>query len=244
MAPAPPPPMSRMPSATYEVLHDDGSVLVVSKAPGVLTVGHPGTRERCLLDDLRRDGHRVAPVHRLDRDTSGVLLLCLDPALRSRFEEAFRQRDVEKHYLALVHGTPPSRKGVVDVPILDLGASSKVDRRGRRAVTRFEVLEQFAAGASLVRLVMETGRHNQIRVHMAHLGNPLLGDEKFGRRRIAGARAGSTAAPRCMLHAERLALTHPASGARLDVSCAAPADFQALLAGLEGGPHSRERSRR
>lgn len=213
---------------TYRVLHADDTLMVVDKAPGVLVVQHPGTQQRCLLDDLRRDGHKVAPVHRLDQETSGVLLLCLDPAWRKDLEDLFRQREVEKTYLALVSGQPASRKATIDLPILDTGKGARVDRRGRPAVSRYEVLESFRGQTSLVRVTMETGRHNQVRVHMAHIGHPLLGDRKFARRREEPGPAASRPR-RSLLHAESLALTHPATGRRLRLRCDPPADFQACL---------------
>lgn len=222
------------PRPTYRVLHADATLLFVDKAPGVLVVPPPGSHERCLLDDLRRDGHAVAPVHRLDRDTSGVLLLCLDPAHRAALEDAFRKHEVVKEYVALVHGVPPERRATIDLPIKDLGPTAKVDRGGRRAVTRYEVLRTLpghAAGGtvSLLRLVPESGRHNQIRVHLAWLGHPLLGDATYGRRPRG---TGGWRAPRCLLHAERLALRHPATGARLDVHAPLPADMEEALAVL------------
>ncbi|HEX5011364.1 MAG TPA: RluA family pseudouridine synthase [Planctomycetota bacterium] len=221
-------------AATYAVLHRDPTLLVVDKAPGVLVVPPPGSRERCLLDDLRRDGFKVAPVHRLDRDTSGVLLLCLDPAQRAALEDAFRRHEVTKEYLALVRGVPPTKRATIDIPILDQGATARVDRRGRRAVTHYEVLRTLpgrSAGgtASLVRLSLESGRHNQVRVHMAHIGHPLLGDSKYGRRD----RDGAAFQPgRCLLHAERLGLRHPATGRPLEVTAPLPADMEEALAAL------------
>ncbi|MDG2149338.1 MAG: RluA family pseudouridine synthase [Planctomycetota bacterium] len=221
-----------MTAATYRVLHQDEQVLVVSKAAGVLTVARPGSRERCLLDDLRADGLAVAPVHRLDKDTSGVLLLNLDRSVRSDLELLFRKRQVEKTYLALVRGKPQSRKAVIDVPILDQGRTARVDRSGKRAVTRYETLESWGAAASLLRVQMETGRHNQIRVHMAHLGHPLLGDDKFGRRERGSRRSDMPHARRAMLHAEKLAFVHPATNKRLEVSCQPPSDFAAVIEAL------------
>jgi len=218
-----------MKGPTYTLLHRDECVVIVDKAAGVLTVQHPGTTERCLLDDLRRDGMAVAPVHRLDRETSGVLLLCLDKTLRKPLEQAFRKRQVQKTYLALVSGCPSSPKATIDLPILDHGATAKVNRRGRPAVTHYEVLESFAPRAALVRLTMATGRHNQIRVHMAHLGHPLLGDRKYGRR----GKGGTDEARRSMLHAESLALDHPAGGPRLKASCSPPPDFAEQLERLK-----------
>ncbi len=235
-----------MSAATYSVLYEDEHVLAVDKAPGVLTVGHAGSKQRCLLDDLRRDGHRVAPVHRLDRDTSGVLLLSLDPDTRGALQAAFRERTVDKRYLALVHGRPRPARATIDVPILDQGATARADRRGKRAVSHYEVLETFSGpwgAAALVGVRMETGRHNQVRVHLAHVGHPLLGDAKFGRRRrgpqSTRATGGSPAIParRAMLHAERLALPHPAHGQRLEVCAAPPPDFEACLRALGGNAH-------
>jgi len=221
---------------TYAILHRDDTLLVVDKASGVLTVAAPGSRERCLLDDLRADGFKVAPVHRLDRDTSGVLLLCLDPARRAELEQAFRQHAVRKEYLALVHGVPPERRATIDVPIRDLGATARVERGGGRAVTHYEVLRKLpgrgAGGtASLLRLTPESGRHNQVRVHMAHIGHPLLGDDKYGRR-PRGPQAFRPA--RCLLHAELLALRHPATGRPLELRAPLPEDMQAALAELAG----------
>ena len=219
-----------MAAATYEILHRDATLVVVDKAPGVLTVGAPGSKQRCLLDDLRRDGLAVAPVHRLDKETSGVLLLCLDKAQRAALEQLFRTRSVTKEYLALVHGRPASPVGTLDLPILDKGATAQVDRRGRPAQTRYEVLESLG-GVSLVKLQPTTGRHNQIRVHMAYIGHPLVGDRKFGQRpRSRGPRGDDREARRTLLHASRLAFEHPLGGRPLDLTCEPPEDFQAVLA--------------
>lgn len=227
-----------MSASTYRILHRDATLLVVDKAAGVLTVGHPGSRERCLLDDLRRDGLKVAPVHRLDQQTSGVLLLALDPQHRAALEEAFRRHEVRKQYVALVEGVPQSKRATIDVPIVDEGKTARVARGGRRAVTRYEVLETLAGRAALVRAWPESGRHNQIRVHFAHLGHPLLGDRKYGRRGGGGGARGGRggrgapgprSAERVMLHAERLSLRHPATGRPLEVEAPLPEDFAGLL---------------
>lgn len=229
--------------APYRVVAEVDGLLVVDKAPGVLTVPHgdgggrggAGPGRPCLLDAVRGDGYTATPVHRLDRDTSGLLLLCLDPALRAPLLELFKGRAVGKDYLALVHGRPQPARATVDVPIHDEGATARVDRRGKRAVTRYEVLEDVSSSrgtASLVRCAMETGRHNQVRVHMAHLGHPLLGDDKFGRRRRGGA---GPRVRRAMLHAERLALTHPATERALEFRCDPAPDFADLLEALRAG---------
>jgi len=227
---------------TYTVLHADTTLLVVDKAPGVLSFPLPGRRERCLLDDLRRDGHKVLPVHRLDRETSGCLLFGLDPAHREALEAAFRRHEVDKQYLALVHGVPSRPRASIDIPILDEGPRARVDPRGRRAVSHYVVEQAFPArgrnrpAAALVRITLESGRHNQARLHLAHIGHPLLGDDKYGRRpRGSPPGAGAAlSAPRCLLHAERLALRHPAGGKRLAVTAPLPPDFAAVLSELRG----------
>lgn len=209
---------------TYRVLYRDDALVVIDKAAGVLTVagdGGKGRPERCVLDDLRRDGLAVAPVHRLDRDTSGVLMLCLDKAVRADLEALFRKHEIEKDYVALVHGVPRPGAGTIDVPILDLGASARVDPRGRRAVSHFAVLEPLER-AALVQVRIETGRHHQIRLHLAHAGHPVVGDRKLGRRGASDPRARRT-----LLHAARLAFRHPVGGRRLVVEAPLPDDMQA-----------------
>jgi len=213
--------------ATYRVVHRDDVVLVVDKAPGVLTVAAPGRPERALLDELRRDGLAVAPIHRLDRETSGLLLFCIDPAHRGALEQAFRRRRVLKEYLALCHGVPRPARATIDVPIRDRGATAAVDPRGARAVTHYEVERALGRLAARLRLRIETGRHNQIRVHLAHVGHPVVGDRKYGRR---GPRA--LPARRALLHAARLRLEHPATGRPLDLRAAPPDDMAGLEAEL------------
>lgn len=208
------------------ILYEDEQLLVVDKPAGLLTVGHPGSKGRCLLDELRAIGRPVAPVHRLDRETSGLVLLSLAPhELREDLETAFRERRIEKTYLALVLGSPLSDRARLELPILDQGKTAKVDRRGRPAVTSYEVLERFAQ-VSLLRCKLETGRHNQIRLHLAHVGHALVGDRKFGHR---DARLTRVPVSRTLLHASALALKHPQSGERLAVEAPLPADFRAAI---------------
>ena len=213
------------------ILHEDEHLLLVDKPAGLLTVGHAGSKGRCLLDELRAVGRPVAPVHRLDQETSGVVLLSLAPhAHRADLEAAFRERRVEKTYLALVLGAPQTDRARLELPILDQGKTAKVDRRGRRAVTRYEVLRRYEH-VSLLRCHLETGRHNQIRAHLAHVGHPLVGDRKFGHR---DARLALVPAKRTLLHAEELALEHPATGARLRVEAPLPEDLARALESRRG----------
>lgn len=216
------------------ILFEDEHLLVVDKPAGLLSVGHEGAKGRCVLDELRALGRPVAPVHRLDRDTSGALLLSRAPhAQRAALELAFRKHEVDKHYLALVLGRPQSKRARIELPILDEGKTARVDRRGRPAVTHYELLH--AVGEwSVLRCTLETGRHNQIRVHLAHLGHALLGDRKFGH---ADPRMQRLAAPRCMLHAEQLGFVHPATGKPLQVRAPLPADMTELLAAAGVSTH-------
>ncbi len=226
-----------MSESLYTVVAEEPGLLVVDKAPGVLTVPHGSGRQPCVLDAVRGDGYTATPVHRLDRDTSGLLLLCLDPALRAGLLALFKGREVTKAYLALVHGRPQPDRATIDMPILDEGATATVSRRGKRAVTTYEVLEDVSTNAgmaSLLRACPLTGRHNQIRVHMAHVGHPLLGDDKFGRRHRGGS-GRSLKARRAMLHAERLAFRHPGTGRALEFTCAPAADFAEQLRVLRAG---------
>jgi len=215
------------------ILLEDEHLLVVDKPAGLLTVGHADAKGRCVLDELRAAGRPVAPVHRLDRETSGALLLSRAPhSHRAALEDAFREHAVAKHYLALVLGRPQSKRARIELPIHDEGKTARVDRRGRPAVTHYELLHA-ADGWSLLRCTLETGRHNQIRVHLAHLGHPLVGDRKFAH---GDPRLAKLPAPRCLLHAEQLGFTHPATGARVKVRAPVPDDMRALL-DAAGVPH-------
>jgi RluA family pseudouridine synthase len=192
---------------------------------------------------LRTRHPYLGVVHRLDRDTSGALAFALDPRTRQAMRELFRAHRVERHYLALVAGVPPADAGEVALPIRD---AYRGGRRGvargsepsRPALTRYRVLER-CPGAALLDVELHTGRQHQIRIHLAHLGLPVLGDSVYGRPASA-----APVAPRQMLHARLLALVHPVSGTPLRVSSPAPPDFERVLSALRarerrGPPGSR-----
>jgi 23S rRNA pseudouridine1911/1915/1917 synthase len=224
------------------VLFEDADIIVVDKAAGMVVhpaVGHSsGTLVNALLHhcgDLTGVGGERRPgiVHRLDRDTSGVLVAAKNEAALHALQAQFRGGRVLKEYLALVRGRPRLPNGRIETLI----GRSRQDRkkmstrpatRGRKAVTCYRVEEEFGA-AALLRVQILTGRTHQIRVHMAHLGCPVLGDRQYGRPR------GSHLAPRQMLHAETLALDHPRTGRRLTFRAALPADFREVLDGLRRG---------
>lgn len=230
------------PPRAPEILFEDADLLVVAKPAGLLSVPPSGGGRPNLLDRLRRQaaarGAQIFAVHRLDRDTSGVLVFARTEQARAALEEAFRTRAVEKRYLALVQGRPPRAGGTVRSFIEDRGMAARSHPRPRpgakEAVTRYRVLETFA-DAALVEALPDTGRFNQIRLHMVDLGCPIAGDRKY-----AVAARYRLKAPRVLLHAAGLAFPHPRHGRR--VSCAAPlpADFERILAALRSGAPPQE----
>jgi RluA family pseudouridine synthase len=209
------------------IVHEDADLLVADKPAGLLSVPTPGARGRTLLDALAAEGRAVLPVHRLDRDVSGLVVLARNEAARAALEALFRGRAVAKHYWALVRGRLRPDAGSFDDPIRDEGATARVDARGKPATTRWRVLERHAA-TSLVEVELVTGRYNQIRLHFAHHDQALVGERKYARGKDDVLRARRVA-----LHAWRLAFPHPTSGRPLALEAPLPADLAALLAAAE-----------
>ena len=223
------------------VLYEDGDLLAVDKPPGMVVHPAPGARRGTLVNAL---AHRFgaltgvgAPgrpgiVHRLDRDTSGVLLVARTTAALESLARQFRERTIEKRYLAIVRGTLEPAAGTIDRPIgrhpRERKRMAVRTHRGRAAVTRWKVLERFP-GATLVGLAPETGRTHQLRVHLAALGHPILGDAVYGKK---GARSSDLGLARQALHAEEIRFAHPSSGERLVVRSALPADLESVLVRL------------
>ncbi|WP_242345895.1 RluA family pseudouridine synthase [Anaeromyxobacter terrae] len=175
-------------------------------------------------------GAPVTLVHRLDRETSGVTVLARSAAAAAALAEAFRTGTPEKTYLALCARAPSPPEGRIDAPLGKDPARAglrRVDPRGDAAATRYRTLREGPL-AALVEARPETGRTHQIRVHLAHLGAPLLGDSRYGGPR----RVGEVAIPRVMLHARRLEIDHPSTGARLVLEAPVPEDLRAAEAAL------------
>jgi 23S rRNA pseudouridine1911/1915/1917 synthase len=219
----------------------DEHLVAVDKPPFVAAQATL-TTDRGALPELvgHLVGAPVSLVHRLDRETSGVCVLARTPEAVRVLSEAFRGGAAAKTYLALTARAPVPAEGRLDAP---LGRDPV--RPGRRAVlvagdpaiTRYRTLRCGPGGAALVECSPQTGRTHQLRVHLAHLGAPLLGDARYGGPR----RAGETGVPRVMLHALRLVLAHPVSGAPLSLEAPLPEDFRAVAAALvpaaaEGAP--------
>ncbi|MBI4348463.1 MAG: RluA family pseudouridine synthase [Elusimicrobia bacterium] len=230
--------------ARLDVLHEDRWLVAVAKPGGVLS--HPtdkivrGAATSILREQL---GQRLHLAHRLDRETSGVLLLAKDPETARALTERFTERRVRKDYLALARGRVAFERRVVELAIGREGAEIKVRQAvaagGQAAATEFERLASGKA-ASLVLASPKTGRLHQIRVHLAALGHPVLGDKLYSeggeaylkavRRELTAEDLAALGAERQMLHAWRLSLEHPATGRPLKLEAPPPQDFRRLCA--------------
>ena len=227
------------------VVHEDRALFVINKPPGLVV--HPGagnarhTLQNALLalDPKLALIPRAGLVHRLDKDTSGLLVVARTPEAHAALVAALAAREIGREYLAVCTGAMTAG-GTVDRPIgrhRTRRTRMAVRADGRRAVTRYRIAERFRAH-TLVRVELETGRTHQIRVHLAYLGFPVVGDPVYGgRRRIPAGCPPELAAelrafPRQALHAARLELTHPVSGRRLEWQAPPPDDMQHLLEAL------------
>jgi 23S rRNA pseudouridine1911/1915/1917 synthase len=220
------------------VVHEDDAILVIDKPAGLVVHPGSGNRSGTLLNALLHHvpGNAALPragiVHRLDKDTTGLLVVAKTLAAQTDLVRQLAARSVRRDYLALVHGVVAAG-GEVDAPIgrhPTARTRMAVVARGKPARTHYRVLERHGA-ASLVECSLDTGRTHQIRVHMASIGHPLVGDPAYGPRRESG-HAVLDAFPRQALHAARLALAHPVSGAPCEWRAPVPADFAALLGAL------------
>jgi 23S rRNA pseudouridine1911/1915/1917 synthase len=202
----------------YEVAFEDEHLIVVDKPAGVVVHPAPGHPTTTLSQALANRGAaggdewRPGIVHRLDRDTSGLLVVAKSEAVHRALQEQIRAREVTREYLALVVGRPDARSGTIDAPIgrdrRDRTAHSTATDSPREAVTHFEI-EQALPRTTLLRVTLETGRTHQIRVHLAAIGHPVCGDPQYGGS-PCGKRLGLT---RQFLHAAKLVFTHPITGA-------------------------------
>lgn len=213
-----------------DIVYEDDDLLVVNKAAGVAVhpgPGHPDdTLGNFLTDYYKKRGIPFVyrPAHRLDRNTSGLLVVARHAHAQERLKGQLHTGDFRRIYLAVCEGTPPQAEGVIDQPIGRADGSvlrREVRPDGADAVTRYRVVST-QNGRSLVRLELETGRTHQIRVHMAWLGHPLVGDFLYGNERPE--LIGRTA-----LHAWQLSLKHPLTGVRLELKAPVPKDMAALI---------------
>jgi 23S rRNA pseudouridine1911/1915/1917 synthase len=228
--PAAPP--ADVPDAPYAVPYRDEYLLVVDKPAGVVVHPARGHQSGTLSQALSgvaaggEDAARAGIVHRLDRDTSGLLVVARSEAVHRALRAALQAREITREYLALVEGRPPARTGTIDAPI---GRDRRIRTRmstdsdePRPAITHFEI-ERALPRTTLLRVRLETGRTHQIRAHLRAIDHPVVGDPEYGT-------AGRLGLERQFLHAARLAFDHPVTGERVDVSSPLPEDLQAALA--------------
>jgi len=212
-----------MPSPGYTVIHEDAHLLVVSKDCGVLTVPGIGPEKAdCLISRLQQRWRGARVVHRLDRDTSGVLVVALDADTHRALSMQFERRETRKTYVALAAGHPPKDAGEIDLPIRKDLVNTPLQivdfAHGRPSITGWEVRERLESPTrTRFGLMPVTGRSHQLRVHLLAIGHPILGDDLYAPPEV------KAMSPRLCLHAERLGFTHPATGASMDFS--ALADF-------------------
>jgi len=259
-----------------EILHEDDAIIVVNKRAGMIV--HPakghweGTLASALAHHFGQLSTRGGPtrpgiVHRLDRETSGVIVVAKNDQAHDALATQFKDRSVEKEYLAIVIGVPQMDRDRIDAPIGEHPSQREKkairldDPEARPAVTVYEVIERFT-GFAFVRALPQTGRTHQIRLHLAHARYPVLCDKLYGgraaltkleliRRDVIGhdtsaanARADEPLLERHALHAHRLTITHPATGERMTFEAALPADIEQTLAAMrQHRPYSSQTKR-
>jgi 23S rRNA pseudouridine1911/1915/1917 synthase len=238
LPPPPVPPQANpQPVPGLKVVYEDADIIVVDKPAGVAAHPTPGWTGPTVLQGLLAGGHTIATsgaaerqgiVHRLDANTTGLMVVAKSERAYSVLKQAFRDREVEKRYHALVQGHPDPLRGTIDAPIARHPSGDgrfAVVAGGRESVTHYDTIEAFPA-ASLVEVILETGRTHQIRVHMSAIRHPCAGDRLYGADPVLAARLGLT---RQWLHAVRLGFVHPVDGHRVEFISDYPDDLASTL---------------
>lgn len=231
-----------------DILFEDEHIIVVNKTAGVLTIPDRFGNKDSLLSALERRYGVVFVVHRLDRETSGLLCFARHESAHRHLSMQFEKHSADKFYLAITEGTVHQEEGAIDKPIGEhptVAGKMTIAMSGKASLTFYRVLERFKR-FTLVETLIKTGRTHQIRVHLQSIGYPLAVDPLYGKRsafflsEIKGKsyKSGKFSEEerplmeRCTLHSARLRIDHPASGERLTFQCPPPKDFQALLTQL------------
>ncbi len=254
LIPPPEPVLFKPEPIEIDILYDDEYLIVVNKPPGLVVHPAPGHYTGTLVNGLlyhfpELEGIggelRYGIVHRLDKDTSGVLVVAKNAAAHHNLAGQFKSRKINKGYLALVHGEMKSDSGAVSLPIgrhpVDRKKMSTRSRKSRCAETLWRVRERFE-GITLVELDLKTGRTHQIRVHFAAVNHPIIGDSVYGRRKVGKKVSFGknlfVAIPRHMLHAWCLGLTHPNTETAVSFEAPMPHDMEELIKALRHAGHS------
>ncbi|MEE4357057.1 MAG: RluA family pseudouridine synthase [Desulfococcaceae bacterium] len=228
------------------VLYEDTDIAVIDKPPGLVVHPAPGHYSGTLVNallhhcpDIAGIGGEMRPgiVHRLDQDTSGLLVIAKNAHAMAGLSGQFHQRTVKKKYMTIVHGQVKADSGIITLPVgrhpADRKKMSVISRKGKPAETRWQAKERFA-GMSLLEIDLKTGRTHQIRVHCAAIRHPVVGDPLYGSRagKIPDAKKLLTSVRRQMLHAKELSFVHPGSGRELHFASPLPEDMNRLLSAL------------
>ncbi len=231
-----------------EILYEDEHLIAINKPSGMVVHPGAGNPKATLVHGVLHHckglsgiGGKIRPgvVHRLDKDTSGVIVMAKNDVAHQRLSALFKDRQVKKHYLAIVSGRLPDRQGIVDKAIgrhpVRRTKMAIDEKRGRTALTKFWV-ERDLLAAQLVRIRIFTGRTHQIRVHMAHLGHPILGDATYGGPKVlrTNCEDKEITIPRQMLHAASLEMMHPVLKNNIYLEAPLPKDMMEILEMLSG----------
>jgi 23S rRNA pseudouridine955/2504/2580 synthase len=233
-----------VPPREFDILHEDDALMAINKPAGVAVHGGSGVSFG-VIEQVRRarpQARFLELVHRLDKETSGVLLIAKKRSALTALQDVFRHRQAHKTYAALVIGDWPASKKVIDSPLhkyLTGDGERRVrvsdeDDEGKRSITLVKVLQRLGGQCSFLDVTIKTGRTHQIRVHLSHEGHPIVGDDKYGDFALNKAMAKGTAVPglrfdRMFLHARELRLPHPVSGEALVFEAPLPAECRALV---------------
>lgn len=213
-----------------DILYEDEDIAVVNKPCGMVVHPAAGNASGTLVNALLHTLHglsgiggtlRPGIVHRLDKDTSGLLLVAKSDSAHIALSEAFQNRKIDKNYIAIVYGHLKTETGVITLPIARHPKNRKkmaVVQGGKEAITKYKILEEYP-NASYVLVNLVTGRTHQIRVHFAHIGHPILGDSVYGNQKTLNA------APRLMLHAKSVSFAHPSTGRQMCFEAPVPCEF-------------------
>ncbi|WP_297818836.1 RluA family pseudouridine synthase [uncultured Lactobacillus sp.] len=233
-------PLSLQPQNMHlDIIYEDQDVIVVNKPQGMVVHPSAGHPDKTLVNGLlyhtkelsqSSEGFRPGIVHRIDKDTSGLLMIAKNDVARESLEKQLAEKTNKREYLAIVHGNFDTKTGVINAPIGRNPNNRKqmaVTEKGKHAVTHFEVLEQFH-GYSLIKCILETGRTHQIRVHMRYIGHPIAGDPLYGPKKTLKGNGQ-------FLHAKTLGFEHPRTHQWLEFSAPVPEIFQKQIDILRDG---------
>ncbi len=226
----------------FSIIYEDDHMLACNKTPGLVV--HPGTghTHRDSLIELAVSylldkksivsGDEAALVHRLDRDTSGVILIAKNKRTLRLLHKSFLSREVEKEYRAVCHNRPPDLKGTISLNLFRTGGKEdgmkmRVDNRGRASVSRYSVTA-YSNGLSSIEVFLDTGKTHQIRVHMAHIGAPVVGDLRYGDCTADNKLFGGPP-PRLFLHAYRISFRHPYTNRPITIKAPIPSEFSEIM---------------